>query len=96
MGYTNNFSNWKLVDGVLIQVYIIWFYNLFESRKDFIREWTAFKEVFTFQFLNGEIYSYTKKKPFGTWQFGNIVVLVNFITQKLKKHLDCLSFLWVF
>ena len=35
------------------------------------------------------------KKPFGTWQFGNIGVWVNFIIQKLKsKHLVCLSFLW--
>ena len=34
-----------------------------------------------------------KKKPFGTWQFGKIGVLVNFIIQKLKsKHLVCLSF----
>ena len=31
--------------------------------------------------------------PFGTWQFGKISVLVNFIIQKLKsKHLVCLSF----
>ena len=30
--------------------------------------------------------------PFGTWQFGKIGVLVNFITQKLKsKHLGSLS-----
>ena len=35
------------------------------------------------------------KKSFGTWQFGNIGVLVNFIIQKLKgEHLVCLSFLW--
>ena len=32
------------------------------------------------------------KKPFGTWQFGKIGVLVNFIIQKLKsKHLVCVS-----
>ena len=41
--------------------------------------------MFTFQFLNDKIYSYTKKKPFGTWQFGKIGVLVNFIIQKKKK-----------
>ena len=34
------------------------------------------KTVFTFQYLNDEIYSYTKKKPFATWQFGKIGVLV--------------------
>ena len=34
------------------------------------------------------------KKSYGTWQFGTIGVLVNFITQKLKsKHLVCPSFL---
>ena len=32
------------------------------------------------QFLNDK--SYTKKKLFGTWQFGKIDVLVNFIIQK--------------
>ena len=33
------------------------------------------------------------KKPFGTWQFGKLGVLVNFIIQKLKsKHVVCLSF----
>jgi hypothetical protein len=36
-----------------------------------------------------------QKKPFGTWQFGKIVVLVNFVIQKLKsKDLVCFSFLW--
>ena len=36
-----------------------------------------------------------KKITFGSWQFGNIGVLVNFINQKLKsKHLVCLSFFW--
>ena len=36
-----------------------------------------------------------QKKPFGTWQFSKICILVNFLTQKLKsKHLVCLSFLW--
>ena len=45
--------------------------------------------------FNDKIDSYTKKKPFGTWQFGKIGVLVNSIIQKLKsKHLSCLSFLW--
>ena len=35
------------------------------------------------------------KKSFGTWQFGKIGVLVNFVIQKLKsKKLVCLSFLW--
>ena len=35
------------------------------------------------------------KKSFGTWQFGKIGVLVNFIIKKLKsKHLLCLSFIW--
>ena len=36
------------------------------------------------------------KKPFGTWQFGRIGVLVNFIIQKLKsKHLVCLGFWYI-
>ena len=30
-------------------------------------------------------YSYTQKKLFGTWQFGKIDVLVNFITQKFQR-----------
>ena len=48
--------------------------------------------VFTFQNLKAKIYSYIKK-PFGTWQFSKIGVLVNFIIQKLKsKHLVRLSF----
>ena len=51
--------------------------------------------MFTFQFLNDKIYSYIKKKPYGTWQFGKIGVLANSIIPKLKsKHLVCLSFLW--
>ena len=33
-------------------------------------------------FLKYKIYSYTKKKLFGTWQFGKIDVLVNFIIQR--------------
>ena len=49
--------------------------------------------VFTFEDLKAKIQSYTKKKPFGTWQFGKIGVLVNFVIQKLKtKHLVRLSF----
>ena len=40
--------------------------------------------MFTFQFLNDKIYSYTKKTPFGTYQFGEISVLVNCIIQKLN------------
>ena len=33
------------------------------------------------------------KKPFGTWQFGKIGVLINLIIQKLKsKRLVCLGF----
>ena len=36
-------------------------------------------------FLNDKICSYTKKKLFGTWQFGKIGVLVNFIIQKFAK-----------
>ena len=36
-------------------------------------------------FLNDKIYSYTKKKLFGTWQFGKIDVLVNFIIQKFAR-----------
>ena len=53
------------------------------------------RKLFAFQFLNDKIYSYIyQKRPFGTWQFGKIGVLVNFIIQKLKsKHLVCLSFL---
>ena len=35
--------------------------------------------------LNDKIYSYTKKKLFGTWQFGKIDVLVNFINSKICK-----------
>ena len=36
-----------------------------------------------------------QKAPFGTWQFGKIGVLLNFIIQKLKsKQLVCLSFPW--
>ena len=36
-----------------------------------------------------------KNQPFGSWQFGKIGVLVNFIIQKLKsKHQVCLSFFW--
>ena len=30
-------------------------------------------------FLNDKIYNYTKKKLFGTWKFGKIDVLINFI-----------------
>ena len=49
--------------------------------------------MYAFQDLKAKIYNYTKKKPFGTWQFGKIGVLVNLIIQKLKsKHLVCLSF----
>ena len=29
--------------------------------------------IFTFQFLNDKIYSYNKKKTFGSWQFGKLV-----------------------
>ena len=48
-----------------------------------------YKSVFYFnftklQFLNDTIYSYTKKL-FGTWQFGKIDVLVNFIIQKVSR-----------
>ena len=45
-----------------------------------------------------KVYSYNKKKPFCTWQFGKIGVLVNFIINKLKsKRLVCLSFhFWQF
>ena len=40
--------------------------------------------------MDGPLY---QKKPFGTWQFGKIGFLVNFIIQKLKsKHLVCLNF----
>ena len=46
-------------------------------------------------FLNDKIYSYTKKL-FGTWQFGKIDVLVNFIIQKFarlkSKHFS--QFFW--
>ena len=48
------------------------------------------------QFLNDKIYSYTKKKLFGTCQFGKIDVLVNFIIQKFarlkSKHFS--QFFW--
>ena len=43
-----------------------------------------------------KIYSYTKKKLFGTWQFGKIDVLVNFTNQKFarlkSKHFS--QFFW--
>ena len=35
--------------------------------------------------MNDKIYSYTKKKLFGTWQFGKIDVLINFIIQKFAR-----------
>jgi hypothetical protein len=43
--------------------------------------------VFSFPrlFLNYKKYSYTKKKLFGTWQFGKIDVLVNFVIQKFAR-----------
>ena len=46
--------------------------------------------MFIFQFFNDlQLY---QKKLFGTWQFGKIGVLVNFIIKKLKsKHLISLS-----
>jgi hypothetical protein len=49
--------------------------------------------VFTFQDLKAKIYNYMyQKKPFDTWQFGKICVLVIFFIQKLKsKHLGSLS-----
>ena len=48
--------------------------------------------MYTFLDLKVKMYNYTKKKPFGTWQFGKIGVLVNFIIQKMKsKHLICFS-----
>ena len=49
--------------------------------------------MFTFQLFNDKIYSYIyQKKPFGTWQFGKIGVLVELIIQKWKsRHLVCLS-----
>ena len=63
-------------------------YFLSIPQKNLSPEKTETNWVLTFQFLSDEIYSYTKIKPFGTWQFGKIGVLVNFITQKLKsKHL---------
>ena len=67
-----------------------------------ISSWQEYyKSVFFFnftklQFLNDKIYSYTKKKLFGTWQFGKIDVLVNFIIQKFarlkSKHFS--QFFW--
>ena len=52
-------------------------------------EKTETNYVFTFQFLNDEIYSYTKKKPFGTWQFGkitsNLRYLRSFSLPKFKR-----------
>ena len=54
------------------------------SKKNLSQEKTAKNQVFTFQ-----------KKPFGTWQYAKIGVMVNFFVQKLKsKHLVCLSLLW--
>jgi hypothetical protein len=46
-------------------------------------EKTETNYVFTFQFFNDKIY----QKPFDTWQFGKIGVLVKFTIKKLKsKH----------
>ena len=56
----------------------------------YISSWQEnYKSVFFFnftklQFLNDKIYSYNKKKLFGTCQFGKIDVLVNFIC-KIEK-----------
>ena len=40
------------------------------------KKWKFFLKV---QFLNNKFYNYTKKQPFGTWQFGKNGVLVYFI-----------------
>ena len=68
--------------------YIFW-------AKDFCL-WTLFVKIWTVSnFFMIKLTVIPKKKPFDTWQFGKIGVLVNFIIQKLKsKHLVCLSFLW--
>ena len=68
-----------------------------ESRDLFQADKSVFFFNFTkLQFLNDKIYSYTKKKLFGTWQFGKIDVLVNFIIQKFarlkSKHFS--QFFW--
>ena len=70
-------------------------FHLVPSKKPLTREnWDKLSVYFSN--LSDKIYNYIyQKKPFGTWQFGKICVLVNFITQKSKsKHLVCLSFLW--
>ena len=54
--------------------------DLSQADKSFIRV-SSFPKLF----LNDKIYSYTKKKLFGTWQFGKIDVLVNFIIQKIAR-----------
>ena len=36
------------------------------------------------QFFNYKTYIFTKKKTFGTWQFGKIGVLVNYVIKELK------------
>ena len=47
-------------------------------------------------FLNDKVYSYTKKKLFGPWQFVKIDVLINFIIQEFarlkSKHFS--QFFW--
>ena len=48
--------------------------NLSQADKSSIRV-SSFPKLL----LNDKTYSYTKKKLFGTWQFGEIDVLVNFI-----------------
>jgi hypothetical protein len=50
-------------------------YFLSFPQKNLSPEKTETNYVFTLQFLNVKIYSYTKKKLFGTWQFGKIGVL---------------------
>ena len=61
------------------------FVGAVESR-DLSQADKSIKRVSSFPklFLNDKIYSYTKKKLFGAWQFGKIDVVVNFIVQNVQ------------
>ena len=67
-------------------------FSLVPSKNPVTREnWDKLSVHFSiFEWWNLQLY---QKTLFGTWQFGKIGVLVNFIIQKLKsKHLACLNF----
>ena len=47
------------------------------------------------QFLKAKIYSCSEKKPFGTWQYFKIGVLINFTIKELKYCKIALFFVYV-